>query len=85
MSFLTKGLEYEKHMLHLTKVTYLAKCQVEDLVKMDKRPSKSPWFNQIDHIEWISFSQFDHLDLTFSQIDRYDLTLSQMSHTHLMT
>jgi hypothetical protein len=41
---------------------------------MDKRPSKCPWFNQIDHIEWIGFSQIDH----------YDLTFSQMSHTHLM-
>ncbi len=43
------------------------------------------WLNQIGHIEWIGFSQIDHLDLTLSQIDHYDLTLIQMKHTHLMT
>jgi hypothetical protein len=37
------------------------------------------WFNQIDHIEWIGFSQIYHLDLTFNQIDYYDLTFSQMN------
>jgi hypothetical protein len=26
--------------------------------------SKWSWFNQIGHIEWIGFSQIDHLDLT---------------------
>jgi hypothetical protein len=40
------------------------------------------WLNQIGHIEWIGFSQIDHLDLTLSQIDYYDLTLNQMNHTH---
>jgi hypothetical protein len=61
MSILTKGLGHEKHMLHLTKVTFLTKCQVENLVKMDKCPSKCPskwpWLNQISHIEWIRFNQ----------------------------
>jgi hypothetical protein len=56
MSILTKGLGHEKHMLHLTKVTFLIKCQVEDLVKMNKCPSKWSWLNQICHIEWIGFS-----------------------------
>ncbi len=51
---------------------------------MDKHPSKWPWFNQISHIEWIGFSQIDHLNSTLIQIDYYDLTLSQMNHTHLM-
>ncbi len=40
MSILTKGLKHEKHMLiwlvHLTKVTFLIKCQIENMVKMDK-------------------------------------------------
>jgi hypothetical protein len=65
-------------------MTFLTKCQVKNLVKMDKCPSKWPWFNQIRHIEWIWFSQLNHLDLTFSQIDHYDLTLNQMNYTHLM-
>jgi hypothetical protein len=48
-------------MLHLTiQVTVLVKCQVKDLVKMYKHPSKWPWFSQIDHIEWIRLSQIDH-------------------------
>jgi hypothetical protein len=51
---------------------------------MNIRPSKWPWFNQIGYIEWMGFSQINHLDLILSQIDHYDLTLSQMSHTHLM-
>jgi hypothetical protein len=34
MSILTKGLGHEKNMLHLTKMTFLIKCQVENLVKM---------------------------------------------------
>jgi len=55
-------------------MTFLTKCQVEDLVKMDKCPSKWPWLNQISHI-----------DLSFNQIDHYDLTLSQMNNIHLMT
>jgi hypothetical protein len=54
---------------------FLTKCQIEDLVKMDKCPLIWPWFSQIGHIEWIRFSQINH----------YDLTLSQMNHTHLMT
>jgi hypothetical protein len=74
MSILTKGLGHEKHMLHLTKVTFLTKCQVENMVKMDKCPSKWPWLSQIGHIKWIGFNQIDH----------YDLTLTQMNHTHLM-
>jgi hypothetical protein len=65
-------------------MTYLIKCQVQDLIKMDKCPSKWPWFSHIGHIEWIRFSQINHLDLTLSQIDHYDLTLTQMSHIHLM-
>jgi hypothetical protein len=60
-------------MLHLIKVTFFTKCQVEDLVKMDVGPSKWPLLKQIGHI-----------DLTLSQIDHYDLILSQMNHTHLM-
>jgi hypothetical protein len=52
---------------------------------MDKCPSKWPWLNQIDRIEWIRFSQIDHLDLTLNQIDHYDLTLNQMNHTYFMT
>ncbi len=59
-------------------MAFLTKCQIKYLVKMDKCPSKWPWFSQIDHFEWIGFSQIDHLDLTLSQIDHYDLTLSQM-------
>jgi hypothetical protein len=54
---------------------YLTKCQAKDLVKMDKRSSKWPWLSQIGRIEWIGFSQINHLDLT----------LIQMNHTHLMT
>ncbi len=65
-------------------MTYLTKCQVEDLVKMDKRPSKWSWLNKIGHVEWIGSSQIDHLNLTFNQIDHYDLTFNQMNHTHLM-
>jgi hypothetical protein len=65
-------------------VIFSIKCQVEDLVKMDKFHSKWPWLSQIGHIEWIWFNQIDHLDLTFSQIDHYDLTLSQINHIHLM-
>jgi hypothetical protein len=68
MSILTKGLGHEKHMLHLTK------WQVEDLVKMDKCPSKWPWLSQIHDIEWIGLNQIDY----------YDVTLSQMNHTHVM-
>jgi hypothetical protein len=52
-----------KSMLHLTKVNILTKCQIKDLVKMDKCPSKWPWLNQIGHIEWIWFSQIEHHDL----------------------
>ncbi len=62
----------------------MTKCQVKNLVKMDKYPSKWPWFNQIGHIEWIGFSQINHPNLTLSQIDHYDLTLNQMNYTHLM-
>jgi hypothetical protein len=75
MSILTKGLRHGKHMLHFTKVTFLTKSQVKNLVQMDKCPSKWPWLSQIGHIEWIGLNQIDH----------YDLTLSQMNHTHLMT
>jgi hypothetical protein len=71
--------------VHLTKVTYLTKCQAKYLIKMNKHPSKWPWFNQIGHIKCIRFNQIDHLNLTLSQIDHYDLTFSQMNHTHLMT
>jgi hypothetical protein len=63
----------------------LIKCQAKDLIKMDKCPSKWPWLSQVGHIEWIRFSQIDHLNLTLNQIDHYDLTLNQMNHTHLMT
>jgi hypothetical protein len=59
-------------------MTFLTKCQVEDVVKMDKCPSKWPWLIQIGHIEWIQFNQIDHLNLTLREID-------QMNHTHLMT
>jgi hypothetical protein len=59
-------------LVHLIKVTFLTKCQVEDLVKMNKWP----WLNRISHIEWIGFSQINHHDLTFNQIDHYDLTFS---------
>jgi len=62
-------------LVHLTKATFLTKYQIKYLVKIDKCTSKWPLLNQISRIEWIGFSQFDHLDLTFSQID----------HTHLMT
>jgi hypothetical protein len=85
MSILTKGLGHEKHMLHLTKMTFLTKCQAKNLVKMDKCPSKWPWLGQIGHIKWIGFSQIDHPDLTLNQIDHYDLTFSQMNYIHLMT
>jgi hypothetical protein len=50
-------------------MTFFTKCQVEDLVKMDKCSSKWSWFNQIGHIEWIGFSQIEHLNLTLSQSD----------------
>ncbi len=63
-------------LVHLNKVTFFTKYQAEDLVKMNKCPSKWPWFSQIGHTEWIGFNQIDHHDLTFSQIDHYDLTLS---------
>jgi hypothetical protein len=66
-------------------MTFLTKCQAKDLVKMDKCPSKWSWPNQIDYIEWIRFSQIDHLDLILGQIDHYDFTFNQMSHIHLMT
>jgi hypothetical protein len=66
-------------------VIFLTKCELENLVKMDKCPSKWPWLSQIGHIEWIGFSQIDHLDLTLSQINHYELTLSQMNDIHLMT
>jgi hypothetical protein len=72
--FSPEGLRHEKHILHLTKMTFLTKCQAKDLVKMDKCPSKWPWLNQISNIKWIGFSEIDHLDLT----------LNQMSHIHLM-
>jgi hypothetical protein len=81
--------------VHLTEMIFLTKCQAENLVKMNKWPSKWPWLNNIGHIEWIGFSQIDHynltfsqinhLDLTFNQINHYDLILSQMNDTHLMT
>jgi hypothetical protein len=72
-------------MLRLAKMTFLTRCQVEDLVKMDNCPSKWSWLNQIGHIghiEWIWFSQIDHHDLNLSQIEHYDLTFSQMNHVH---
>jgi hypothetical protein len=56
-------------------MTFFTKCQIKDLVKMDKCPSKWPQLNQIGHIEWVGFSQIDHPDLT----------LSQMNNTHLTT
>ncbi len=61
--------------IHLTKMTYLTKGQTQNLVKMNKHPSKWPWFNQIGHIEWIELNQIDH----------YDLTFNQMNHIHLVT
>jgi len=75
MFILIKGLGHEKYMLHFTKMIFYTKCQAEDLVKMDKCPSKWPWLNQIGHIEWIGFNQIDH----------YDLTFNQMNHIFLMT
>jgi hypothetical protein len=45
---------------------YLTKGQPQNLVKMNKHPSKWPWLNQIGHIEWIGFNQIDHYDLTFN-------------------
>ncbi len=66
-------------------MTYLIRCQVEDLVKMDKDPSKWPWLSQIGYIEWIGFNQIDHPNLTLSQIDHYDLTFNQMNRIPLMT
>jgi hypothetical protein len=51
MSILTNGLGHEKNMLHFIKMTFLIKCQAENLVKMDKYPSKWPWLSQIGHIE----------------------------------
>jgi hypothetical protein len=62
MSILTKSLRHEKHMLHLTKMTFMTKCRVEDLVKMDKCPSKWPWLNQIDHYD-LTFYQMSHTHL----------------------
>jgi hypothetical protein len=56
-------------------MTYLTKGQTQNLVKMNKHPSKWPWFNQIGHIEWIELNQIDH----------YDLTFNQMNHIHLVT
>jgi len=55
-------------------MTYLTNYQAKDLIKMNKHPSKWPWFSQINHIEWIGFSHIDH----------YNLTLKQMNRTHLM-
>jgi len=66
-------------------VTFLTKWQVKDLVKMDKCPSKWPWFIQITHIEWIGFNQINHPNLTLSQSGHYDLTFNQMNNIHLMT
>ncbi len=60
-------------------MTFLTKCQAKDIIKMEKYPSKWPWFSQIGHIEWIEFSEIDHLELTLNHIDHYDLTLNQMS------
>ncbi len=66
MFILTKGLEHGKHMLHLivhlTKLTFLTKFQVENLVKMDKQPSKWPWLNQIDHYD-LTFNEMTHIYL----------------------
>ncbi len=45
--------------VHLIKVTFFTKHQIENLVKMDKCPSKWPWLSQIGHIEWIRFSQIE--------------------------
>ncbi len=68
MSILTKGLDMKNTCyilpIHLTKVTFLTKCQIENLIKIDKCPSK-----------WALFNQIGHLDLTFNQIDHYKLTL----------
>jgi hypothetical protein len=69
--------------IHLIKVTFLTKCQIKYLIKMDKCPSKWSWLNQIGHIEWIGFSQIDHPHLTLSQIDHPHLTLSQIDHFDL--
>ncbi len=75
MSILIKILGHGKHMLHFIKMTFSTKCQVKDMVKMDKCPSKWPWLKLISHIEWIGFNQINH----------YDLTLNQINHIHLMT
>jgi hypothetical protein len=65
MSILTKILGHENicyiGIVHLIKVTFLIKYQIENLIKMDKCPSKWPWLNQIGHIEWIRCNQIDHL------------------------
>jgi hypothetical protein len=58
--------------VYLTKMTFLIDCQAKDLFKVDKCPSKWPWLSQINHIEWIGFSQIDHFDLALSQINHYD-------------
>jgi hypothetical protein len=68
-------------LIHLIKMTNLTNYQIENLVKLDKCPSKWPWLSQIGHIEWIRFSQINRSYLTLSQIDHYDLTFSQMNHT----
>jgi len=51
MLILIKSLGHKKHMLHFIKVTFLTKCQAENLVKMDKCPSKWPWLSQINNID----------------------------------
>jgi hypothetical protein len=54
MSILTEGLGHENVTFDQyiwLKWHFFSKCQVENLVKMDKCPSKWPWLSQIDHIE----------------------------------
>jgi hypothetical protein len=51
-------------MLYLTntftKMIFFTKCQIEDLVQMDKYPSKWPWFSQINHPNF-TLNQNTHL------------------------
>jgi hypothetical protein len=41
--------------------------------KKGQRSSRSPWFIQIGHLEWLRLSQIGHIDLTFNQIGHIDL------------
>jgi hypothetical protein len=66
MSILIKGLGHENTcyilLVYLSKMSFLIKCQAEDLVKMDKCPLKWPWLNQIDHYD-LTLNQMSHTHL----------------------